>query len=193
MRIVAVCLALLSSCAVANASERVLAEVTQPIGGSGEGILLANVSYVDWFNRELDPWPSVRLTTAPNSILTERGAQDLNRASELGVKVSLRGAPSGDPSRPQGLRGDTLEVSLAVPALTNGAPGSRELLRQVAVATLQCILVNASRYSPRLQFVDVQCSDNAEYADLSGIYPLESIPRPWTPRLPEDLLPMHRK
>ena len=48
----------------ATASERVLAEATQPIGGTGEGIVLAGVSYVGWFNVDLDPWPAIRLTTA---------------------------------------------------------------------------------------------------------------------------------
>src|SRR5262245_53594865 len=114
MRILLVWIGIVTVAATGRASERVLAQVTQPIGGSGAGILLADVSYVDWFNIELDPWPSVRLTTAANCVPTDDGTEDLNLANKLGLRVSLAGPPSNDPSNPQCLRGDTLDVVLSI-------------------------------------------------------------------------------
>lgn len=177
---------ILAAAVPTRASERVLAEVTQPVEGSGEGVLLANVSYVDWFSIGLDPWPSVRLTTAANSILTDRGAQNLNVANTLGIKTSLGGPLSADPSKPQGLRGDTLDVILSVPESPPARGSTQKSMDAVVGATLECVLMNARRYWPRLRYVSVLVNGNDAYAKLSGPYSLESIETQSTPRLPQE-------
>jgi hypothetical protein len=183
MKILFACMCVVITAARASANERVLVQVTQPVQGSGAGVLLADVCYVDWFNLELDSWPSVRLTTAANSIITDHGPQNLNVANALGFTVSLPGSPSVDPSKPQGLRGDTLDVNLAIPGLSERArPG----FHGIAEATLECVLVNARRYWPRLRFVHVLMTGNDEFAQLSGTHSLESIQPRSGPRHPGD-------
>lgn len=183
MKVLCACICVATLAATANASERMLVEVTQPVEGSGAGLLLADVCYLDWFNSELDPWPSIRLTTAANSIVTDRGNQNLNVANALGFGVSLGGTPSVDPHKPQGLHGDTLDVNLVVPGQRNGAR-TRPDIDAVAAATLECLLVNARRYWPRLRFVHVLVTGNDKLAQLPATHSLESIQPRSAPRLP---------
>ncbi len=184
MKLLLACMCVATTTVTASASERGLAQVTQPVEGSGAGILLADVCYLDWFN-ELDPWPSVRLTTAANSILTDRGQQNLNVANALGFKVSVGGLASVDPSKPQGMRGDTLDVNLLIPDHPQGEP-TRSDFDGIAAATLECVQVNARRYWPRLRFVQVLVTGDAKLAYLSATYSLESIQPRSAPRLPVD-------
>ena len=165
------------SSGICAASERAAVQVTQPIGGTANEVVLGQVLYVDFFD-SFERYRSVRLTASENAVKTDRGAQNLNVAFDFGIKIQILGIKQtsfAEMIQAFAAR-ETLQVEMALPP--RGKPSDYfEPIRELIVhATKQCVLENAKRYSPPLKYVSLQVTGDPEFAKLSGVYSLENIP-----------------
>jgi hypothetical protein len=141
---------------LAQASDRSFMTISQPLEGSGAGIVIAQVLYVDFYNTWLDPSTAVRLTVAENRIHTKQGPENLNTANLLGIVITpLPGELGRDGNaeyRFPGLCGDTLKVRVRVPFDSEmeyerglNRPYARYSPAITVPATLECMKENARK------------------------------------------------
>lgn len=161
----------LSLVAPVGAAEEWPFEVAQPLF-TGEGIFLGNVTYVlDW-GAPL-PCLQVSYTCRENRILTDRGEyQNRNAANVLGLEVRCDLASRAPRAV---LDPDTLRVTLD---LGQAVPGQMRRGWEepfVLKATVDCILINASRGFPRPSFLRLDIEGSDDFAHLEKTY---AVPPP---------------
>jgi hypothetical protein len=173
------------------ATERGCWEISQPIGGTGAGVEIALVPYVEFLNTWLDPASTVKLTVAENVIRTNQGEENLNYANLLGMSVTpFPGAPARDGDTDQtfpGLYGDTLKVHVRVPLdsemehyLVMGREAARYDPEITVPTAIICIKENARILWPRVRYLQVEMEGNEAYVNLGGVFSLEDVLRsPW--------------
>lgn len=179
-------LALLASSA--RASELSAVQVTQLVGGTGEGPLIAQVLYLGYFT-VVNPYAAVWLTARENMLAVDRGKQFIenhNIAHELGIRIEIRGVQfeTLDEAIASYARRETLEVTMGVPpAEEPDRPGSARERERHTRGVLECLLENARRYWPRVRHVSLTVTGDPAFSSLSGEYPLEHVPEPTKIRL----------
>ena len=174
----------------AESSERSCLPISQPITGTGAGIEIIQVPYIDFFNTWLSPATPVVLTVAENHLHTNQGTENLNMANLLGLTVTpLPGSAEPDKygDRFPGLYGDTLKVYLRVP-LDAEMKHEEVMGRQYAKyspeltvpATIACMKENARRMWPRVRYLEILVQGNEPYVPQGGIFALASVVNsPW--------------
>jgi hypothetical protein len=161
----------------AQASHRSAVQVTQPIGGTANDVLLCQVLYVGYYDAR-KPFAAVSLTASANHIPTDLGITNLNLASTMGITVEVPGV--NNPNATAYPSSDTLGVLVHVPELV---PDQDPTLRELVVhATRQCVLENAKRYWPRIRFVRLAVEGDESFSGLGGLFPLADVIEHVSPR-----------
>lgn len=157
------------------ATSLVSLEVAQPIM-TEEGIFVSSVTYLVYRGSAV-PGDAIGYTAKANVVLMEGSNEprDANAASQLGLDVRLaRRVDVPDWNHPSV---DTLPVILDFTHFKAEAE-ERYRVTPTVQATVECILVNASRSWPPARYVQLEIEGTEGYRSFARVYDLTRMAKP---------------
>jgi len=161
-----------------------LIQVSQPVVVDDSTVVIAPVLYEDFVGADDPVLRHVSFTIAPNHIPGYIHPPNRNAAAILGIALGL---PRTRICRTEFPLGDTLAVDIDVSAAFDSTSGRQvhpywaSLGNSAVVQTAQCVLINARRNWPTVQYVRIAIRGSETYRELEGLYPLERVEVPYTP------------
>jgi hypothetical protein len=169
--------ALVATPASVRSSWEGIIQVAQPLlVDLGEsGVWITSVPYLG-YDLDMNDRPAVILhTVAPNIVSCDGRSENRNMAALVGLRFSVDRMPSSYGRQRTILRGDTLQVSVAIAPVAKWPFDESE--EDVYSATLWCGLLNARQAWPAVRFVEytMQSSVAPTLAKYQGVYSLADV------------------